>query len=50
MPGTRASDTGRRATGRIEESYPHLSPLLAGPSDFVVYHKALSAPEHPNCP
>jgi hypothetical protein len=28
-------------TGRIEESYPHLSPLLAGPSDFVVYHKPL---------
>ncbi len=37
-------------TGRIEESYPHLSPLLAGPSDFVVYHKSLSAPEDPNCP
>ena len=30
-------------TGSIDESYPHLSPLLAGPSDFVVYHKALSA-------
>jgi GNAT superfamily N-acetyltransferase len=37
-------------TGRIEESYPHLSPLLAGPSDFVIYHKRLRAPEKPSRP
>jgi GNAT superfamily N-acetyltransferase len=28
--------------GSIEESYPHLSALLATPCDFVVYHKALT--------
>jgi GNAT superfamily N-acetyltransferase len=28
----------------IEESYPHLAPLLAGPCDFVVYHKRLTGP------
>jgi GNAT superfamily N-acetyltransferase len=28
-------------TGRIDDSYPHLAPLLATPCDFVVYHKAL---------
>jgi GNAT superfamily N-acetyltransferase len=28
-------------TGRIDESYPHLAPLLATPCDFVVYHKPL---------
>jgi GNAT superfamily N-acetyltransferase len=27
--------------GTIDESYPHLAPLLATPCDFVVYHKAL---------
>jgi predicted N-acetyltransferase YhbS len=27
--------------GSIEESYPHLAPLLATPCDFVVYHKPL---------
>jgi GNAT superfamily N-acetyltransferase len=30
-------------TGRIEESYPHLGPLLATPCDYVVYHKPLVA-------
>lgn len=30
-------------TGRIEESYPHLAPLLATACDFVVYHKPLTA-------
>lgn len=30
-------------TGSIEESYPHLAPLLATPCDFVVYHKSLLA-------
>jgi GNAT superfamily N-acetyltransferase len=29
-------------TGGIEESYPHLAPLLATPCDFVVYHKPLT--------
>jgi ribosomal protein S18 acetylase RimI-like enzyme len=28
-------------TGRIDDDYPHLAPLLATPCDFVVYHKAL---------
>jgi GNAT superfamily N-acetyltransferase len=28
--------------GSIEESYPHLAPLLATPCDFVVYHKSLT--------
>jgi GNAT superfamily N-acetyltransferase len=28
-------------TGRIDDSYPHLAPLLATRSDFVVYHKGL---------
>jgi ribosomal protein S18 acetylase RimI-like enzyme len=28
-------------TGRIEDAYPHLAPLLAIPCDFVIYHKAL---------
>ena len=30
-------------TGRIDDDYPHLAPLLATPCDFVVYHKALGA-------
>jgi GNAT superfamily N-acetyltransferase len=30
-------------TGSIEESYPHLAPLLATTCDFVVYHKPLTA-------
>jgi GNAT superfamily N-acetyltransferase len=30
-------------TGRIDEAYPHLAPLLATPCDFVVYHKPLVA-------
>jgi GNAT superfamily N-acetyltransferase len=29
-------------TGRIDDSYPHLAPLLATPCDFVIYHKALA--------
>lgn len=29
-------------TGRIEESYPELAPLLATACDFVVYHKPLT--------
>ena len=29
-------------TGRIDDSYPHLAPLLAAPCDFVIYHKALA--------
>jgi GNAT superfamily N-acetyltransferase len=29
-------------TGGIEESYPHLAPLLATTCDFVVYHKSLT--------
>ena len=29
-------------TDRIEESYPHLAPLLATPCDLVVYHKPLA--------
>jgi GNAT superfamily N-acetyltransferase len=29
-------------TGRIDDDYPHLAPLLATPCDFVIYHKALS--------
>jgi GNAT superfamily N-acetyltransferase len=38
-------------TGRIDDDYPHLAPLLATPCDFVIYHKALgasvgSAPTH----
>jgi GNAT superfamily N-acetyltransferase len=28
-------------TGRIDDDYPHLSPLLATPCDFVIYHKDL---------
>jgi GNAT superfamily N-acetyltransferase len=40
---TRIGDRPVR-TGTIEESYPHLEPLLATPCDFVVYHKPLSAP------
>jgi GNAT superfamily N-acetyltransferase len=28
-------------TGAIEESYPHLAPLLATPCDFVIYRKKL---------
>jgi ribosomal protein S18 acetylase RimI-like enzyme len=31
-------------TGQIEESYPHLAPLLATPCDFVIYHKSLRGP------
>ena len=30
-------------TGRFEESYPELAPLLATPCDFVIYHKRLRA-------
>jgi GNAT superfamily N-acetyltransferase len=30
-------------TGAIEESYPHLAPLLATPCDFVIYNKDLTA-------
>jgi ribosomal protein S18 acetylase RimI-like enzyme len=30
-------------TGTIEDSYPHLAPLLATPCDLVVYHKPLRA-------
>jgi GNAT superfamily N-acetyltransferase len=29
-------------TGRIDDSYPHLAPLLATPCDFVIYLKALA--------
>jgi GNAT superfamily N-acetyltransferase len=28
-------------SGRIDESYPHLAPLLATPCDFVIYRKEL---------
>ena len=28
-------------TGRIDDDYAHLAPLLATPCDFVIYHKAL---------
>ena len=28
--------------GSIEEQYPSLAPLLATPSDFVIYHKTLA--------
>ncbi|NMO53280.1 GNAT family N-acetyltransferase [Actinoplanes sp. TBRC 11911] len=28
-------------TGRLEEGYPHLQPLLATPCDFLIYHKDL---------
>ncbi len=28
-------------TGTIEETYPHLAPLLATPCDLVIYHKPL---------
>jgi GNAT superfamily N-acetyltransferase len=28
-------------SGTIEESYPQLAPLLATPTDFVIYHKDL---------
>ena len=28
-------------TGRIDDDYPHLAPLLATPCDFVIYHKPL---------
>jgi GNAT superfamily N-acetyltransferase len=31
-------------TGRIDDSYPHLAPLLATPCDFVLYHKSLAGP------
>jgi len=30
-------------TGDLEESYPHLAPRLATPSEFVIYHKPLPA-------
>jgi GNAT superfamily N-acetyltransferase len=30
--------------GSIEDSYPHLAPLLATPCDFVIYHKPLELP------
>ena len=29
-------------TGRIDDDYPHLAPLLATPCDFVTYHKPLT--------
>jgi GNAT superfamily N-acetyltransferase len=29
--------------GTIDESFPHLAPLLATPCDFVIYHKDLTA-------
>jgi GNAT superfamily N-acetyltransferase len=29
-------------TGRIDDDYPHLAPLLATPCDFVIYQKALT--------
>jgi GNAT superfamily N-acetyltransferase len=32
-------------TGTIEESYPHLAPLLATACDFVIYHKDLATSE-----
>jgi hypothetical protein len=28
-------------TGAIEESYPHLAPLLATSCDYVIYNKSL---------
>jgi GNAT superfamily N-acetyltransferase len=28
-------------TGRLDEAYPHLAPLLATPCDFEIHHKAL---------
>jgi GNAT superfamily N-acetyltransferase len=28
-------------TGRIDDDYPHLAPLLATPCDFVIYNKSL---------
>jgi GNAT superfamily N-acetyltransferase len=31
-------------TGTVQESYPHLAPLLATPCDLVVYHKPLVTP------
>ena len=31
-------------TGRIDESYPQLAPLLATPCDFVIYQKDLVPP------
>lgn len=31
----------RVRTGRLEEAYPHLEPLLATPCDFVIYRKDL---------
>jgi GNAT superfamily N-acetyltransferase len=31
-------------SGTIDESYPHLAPLLATPCDFVIYHKSLASP------
>jgi GNAT superfamily N-acetyltransferase len=34
-------------TGRLEESYPHLAPLLATPCDFVIYHKPLAVGRGP---
>jgi GNAT superfamily N-acetyltransferase len=29
-------------SGRIDDDYPHLAPLLATPCDFVIYHKPLT--------
>jgi hypothetical protein len=29
-------------TGTIDESYPHLAPLLATPCDFIIYRKDLT--------
>jgi GNAT superfamily N-acetyltransferase len=30
-------------TGRIDDDYPHLAPLLATPCDFVIYNKSLGS-------
>jgi len=32
-------------SGTIDESYPHLAPLLATPCDFLIYHKVLVVPD-----
>lgn len=31
-------------TGRIDDGYPQLAPLLATPCDYVTYHKSLASP------
>ncbi|HZC14808.1 MAG TPA: hypothetical protein VE270_12385 [Thermoleophilaceae bacterium] len=30
-------------TGRMDDAYPHLAPLLATPCDFTIYEKPLRA-------